>query len=443
MKFPNSCFSFLAVFLLMTFSLQGQPFHSPIVCGNQVFEDILDRNYPDLKQAIRSTFENAKYASRGNTGPYTINVIVHVVWNGEDENLHDSIILDQFRVLNEDFNQLNEDLSQVRDPFIPYIGNAQINFELAGIERVQTNSLFAIDLLGTNLLAEVKSSEMGGSDAYDPEKYLNIWICKIQPIEIFGVVVGQILGFAFPPNGLEHWPDGSSAPNPSEDGVVIDYRVFGSNNPNTIMVPGASSNLVVKGRTPVHEIGHYLGLRHIWGDGSTFGPNDCNQSDGIDDTPYANTQSNFDCDHSRNSCTQIEPAHNGDPLDMIENYMDYSSEDCLVMFTHGQVALMQSVLDGPRKGLVEDVSALNTIATQHNLHIYPNPSSSESIVSLPANSGSRGRITVYDMMGNIVYSSKNINEHQFVIEHSGWVNGQYIVVVSTEKEVHTGWIMKQ
>ena len=118
-------------------------------------------------------------------------------------------------------------------------------------------------------LEKVKSTADGGIDPWDQSRYLNIWVCDMS---IFGVTA--LLGYATPPAGLPNWPPGSSGT--LGDGVVIQYQAFGSNNPNQI-----GQGIVVKGRTPSHEVGHYLGLRHIWGDG------DCTAEDGIVITSYS------------------------------------------------------------------------------------------------------------------------------------------------------------
>jgi hypothetical protein len=346
----------------------------PIICGNSVFSDIVKKNYPDLAEAFQTTFDEALNRSSRGQDPLTVNVVVHIVWKEEAENLADEIILDQMRILNEDFNKMNPDGANLRSIFQPVAGDAGIRFELADIVRVQTDVEFEIDLQGSNLLPEVKHTELGGSDAWNNDLFLNIWVCKIQPLTIFGLEIGQILGFAFPPNNLPNWPADSGAPNLSEDGVVIDYRVFGSNNPNGIDIPGGGGALVVNGRTPVHEVGHYFGLRHIWGDGGILGPNDCAQSDGIDDTPYANAQSAFDCDTNKNTCFVVEPHYNDDVPDLVENFMDYASEDCMNMFTQGQADLMRSVLQGPRSGLLQPFSALPPSGfSAGSFQIIPNP----------------------------------------------------------------------
>lgn len=397
----------LAGFVLFIISRTGiQAQQMPIRCGNDLFMEMVRTNYPEFHRAIGDTFDSAKNAvSVRSDDTLSVRVVVHVIWKEEEENLHDSIILDQIRVLNEDFNRRNADTSDLRAQFSPVAGSPKIRFELDQIIRVQTNQLFNIDILGSNLLAEVKHSADGGSDAIDPDHYLNIWICKIQPLTIFGIEIGQILGFAFPPMGLPHWPEDSNAPTPGEDGVVIDYRVFGSNNPNEVSTPGAGI-IQVRGRTPVHEIGHYLGLRHIWGDGGLLGANDCNQSDGIDDTPFASAQSNFDCDKTKNSCTQIEAYYGEDVPDLIENFMDYASEDCMNMFTRGQVEVMRNVLLGPRSGLIEPVASTanpNTLIP-FTVSLFPNPAKGPVSLEITSGEATTYTVRIYSSTGVMLWS---------------------------------------
>jgi hypothetical protein len=405
----------------------------PIICGNEVFSHIVKEKYPELDAAFRNTFEEAQrnsHTAATQRSALNVRVVVHVVWNGAEENLADSIILNQIQVLNEDYNRMNADTGNLRPEFQFVAGSADIHFELAEIVRVQTDALFEIDVLGGDLLSALKSNATGGSDAWDTEHYLNIWVCKIQPTTIFGIPVGQILGFAFPPNGLANWPDGSSAPTAAEDGVVIDFRAFGSNNPNVVENPDGSGNLIMKGRTPVHEVGHYLGLRHIWGDGGLFGPNDCAQSDGIEDTPFASAQSAFDCDLSKNSCEQVELFYNEDPLDLVENYMDYSSESCMNMFTKGQVDQMRSVLMGPRAGLLDPVGTSQPVAVL-DCKLFPNPAQDRAVldVQLPGQAEVNIRITgadgrsVLEIPGQVYFSG----QQQIALDTRRLPAGMYFV----------------
>ncbi len=412
---------------------------SPILCGNDLFSDMVRQHYPALQSDFHHTFESAlKSRPYRQAEPLTIQVVVNVVWRDAQENLHDSIILDQLRVLNEDFNRLNADTNQLREIFKSEAGSPGIRFELASIQRVQTDRLFQISLLGTNLLSEVKHSDQGGSDAWDPEQYLNLWICKIQPITIFGIELGQVLGFAFPPTNLPHWPADVGAPSPEEDGVVVDFRVVGSNNPNSIQTPGGGGPLQIKGRTPVHEVGHYLGLRHIWGDGGLLGPNDCNQSDGIYDTPYANAQSSFDCNTSRNSCTRVEEHYNEDMPDLVENFMDYSSEDCMNMFTRGQSDLMRNILQGPRSGLLMPFSGMGAGGAVSSFLVWPNPTNGLVVIGFEAEHRVRASVRILSMSGHVVLarpvSIYHPGKHVITLESAFQTPGIYMVEISTETD---------
>lgn len=430
----------IALFSLLIACPEGRSQTQPIRCGNELFSAIVRKNYPELQASIDHTFITALAATpqRGQD-PLTVNVVVHIVWKEEAENLDESIILDQLRILNEDFNQLNADQANLRSQFQQEAGSAGINFELAQIIRVQTEAEFAVDLLGTNLLPEVKSDFLGGSTAWNPEQFINIWVCKIQPIVIFGFEVGQILGFAFPPNNLANWPPNSGAPDPFEDGVVIDYRVFGSNNPNTIDIPGGGGQLPVKGRTPVHEVGHYFGLRHIWGDGGTFGPNDCAQSDGINDTPHANAQSAFDCDTIKNTCPQVELHYSEDVPDLVENYMDYASEECMNMFTNGQVALMRNVLEGPRSGLLMPFSAVTEPDHPFDFALVPNPSDDYFAIELEIKEKFTGTIQILDANGRRMRTKAPHlffpGRHTITFDDLNLVPGMYFVVIQNDKSV--------
>ncbi|HEX5112002.1 MAG TPA: zinc-dependent metalloprotease [Saprospiraceae bacterium] len=437
----------LARLSLVLFSLlipalhQAQTISKPVICGNEIFHDILEKHHPALLENFNSTFDAALQSSRDHrSDPMEVNVVVHIIWRADDENLHDSIIQNQIEILNNDFNKLNADTSNLRLLFQPVAGNANIHFNLASVIRVQTDQLFSVDILGENLLSEVKHDADGGSDAVDPEHYINIWVCKIQPIIIFGLEVGQVFGFSFPPNNLPNWPAGNGAPSPDEDGLVIDYRVFGGNNPSTIVIPGTSDLLTVKGRTPVHEMGHYLGLRHIWGDGGLLGPNDCAQSDGIDDTPYADAQSNFDCDKTKNSCLQLEDYYAADVPDLVENFMDYAAEDCMNMFTVGQADLMRNVLLESRNGLLALVGGTHSVANQSTLSVNPNPAHDMLNVQLMDKDDEIRQIRLIDFNGKImdVVTASNNN-----IPVSHLPAGMYVVDVISGKERFIGKLVIQ
>lgn len=238
------------------------------------------------------------------TAVIVIPVVVHVVYNNEKQNISDKQILSQIEALNADFNGLNADLSRVPAYFKPLAASVGIRFELArvtpqgaptnGINRVKTSTKYFKDNDG------VKFTRSGGVDAWDPSRYMNIWVCDLDL---------SLLGYASFPGGPK-----------DRDGVVIDYKVFG-----TIGDLQAPYN---KGRTATHEVGHWLGLKHLWGDGY------CGD-DGIDDTPQQQQMSRGCPTGQVHSCGSTPYG------DMYMNFMDFTNDGCMYMFTLGQRKAMR------------------------------------------------------------------------------------------------------
>lgn len=394
--------------------IQGQESH--FKCGHDIMMEYMEANYPGYRQRVNESFEYALKHQEEDAGSRVellkIPVVVHIVWKENAENLHDSVITNQIEILNKAFRLKNENRHELRDIFKHLQADANIEFELVSIKRVKTNRNFSVTL--TKLPDEVKRSESGGSSAIDPIRHLNLWVCKIQPIAILG---GQILGFAYPPAGLSNWPDGSNAPSTNLEGVVIDYRVFGSNNSNVLTLDGIKYQSI--GNTTVHEVGHYLGLRHIWGDASIFSINSCNVDDGITDTPNQGSQSASKCNKTQNTC--IDGLN--DLPDLIENYMDYSSEYCQNTFTIGQVGLMRSVLKLQRKLL--PISAQEDESQASSFSIFPNPAT--DYFNVRWNSKGQGRITVRNMFGNMMFDAE-IDTDATIDSHT-WMPGVYSIEV--------------
>lgn len=280
-------------------------------CASMEVLDRLKAEDPQLEsrmQAIeRQTTEYLLSDPVQNRATITIPVVVHIIYRTSSENVSDAQVQSQIDVINADFRNLNSDKSQIPSEFASVVGNVNIEFCLAktnpqgaattGINRKSTTTTS----WGTS--DKVKKSAQGGMDPWNASKYLNLWICNIG---------GGILGYA-------QFPGGSAA----TDGVVIDYRYFG-----TI---GTATSPFNKGRTATHEIGHWLNLRHIWGD-TTCG------NDQVSDTPV-HDGANYGCPvYPHNStCTDT-------PLEMTMNYMDYSDDVCMYMFSAGQAARMNAVL---------------------------------------------------------------------------------------------------
>jgi hypothetical protein len=243
------------------------------------------------------------------TGVTVIPTVVHVVWHLESENLSDEQVQSQLAVLNADFRKANGDVSNTPEVFAGLCDDARVEFRLAEIVRVQTESTAFSDDDG------VKHTSSGGSNAWPSADYLNMWVCTLG---------GGLLGYAQFPGG------------PAEtDGVVVLNTAVGTT--------GTAAAPFDRGRTATHEIGHWLNLNHIWGDDGTG----CNGTDFVDDTPNQAGPNVGTPDFPHVSCNN---APNGD---LFMNYMDYVDDAAMVMFTAGQVVRMQATLDGDRSALGE------------------------------------------------------------------------------------------
>ena len=246
-----------------------------------------------------------------------IPVVVHVVYKTSTENISTAQVQSQINILNQDFRKLNPDVSGVPTAFQSSVADCEINFCLAardpngasttGITRTQTTK----KSFSTNDF--VKYSSRGGKDAWDRNSYLNIWVCNL----------ALYLGYA-------QFPGGPAA----TDGVVIGHKYFG--NTGTAVYP------FNKGRTATHEVGHWINLRHIWGDDGTG----CTGSDLVTDTPNQ-ADENYGCPGFPTiSCSN---APNGE---MYMNYMDYTDDRCMFMFTNGQSSRMGASMNSTRSSIL-------------------------------------------------------------------------------------------
>lgn len=416
--------------LLLSSTLFGQDINQIERCLSHKAIEYQEGLTPGYANHVEEQFQTAKAHQQAKTNKsqlYTIPVVVHIVYNTANQNLADSVINRQIETLNQDYQRLNADTVNMRGDFNIVKGSPNIEFKLAqfdpdgnptsGITRTETAQTSFGDIgLATgdfSTLEKVKQTAEGGIDPWDQDHYLNIWVCNM---EIFNTPA--LLGFATPPSGLPNWPAGS-VPNLS-DGVVIQYQAFGDNNPNALdMGQGA---IDVRGRTTTHEVGHYLGLRHIWGDGG------CTEQDGIDDTPNASDQSQFDCDDTKNTCT--DNIQSIDLPDMIENYMDYSAETCQNSFTQGQVDLMRGVLDNQRYDLVHDNTALSVDSEDLiSASLYPNPA--ENKITIQLSTGSADEVVIYNLNGAKLTSVNHQNE-AYIIDVSQFEKGIYFVKILKE-----------
>ena len=310
----------------------------------------------------------------------TIPVVIHLLFNTAAQNISDAHILSQLKVLNDDYRRLNADATNTPAAFLPIAADTRIMFCLAqvgpdgratrGIIRKHTDVEYFLGDDG------MKFSGAGGDDAWDNNKYLNIWVCSM---------FGRSLGYATAPGGPA-----------DKDGVVINFDVFG-----TI---GSLRPDFNKGRTATHEVGHWLGLKHIWGDES------CG-SDDVEDTPRQLSY-NFNCP-SFPHVTSCSPNANGD---MFMNYMDLSNDACMNSFTTGQKIKMRSLfaLNGTKNSFLNSFACDSSLASGApvaddtlpvvrpvgNIKVFPNPTQHGlNLVSMDEYTLQGKNCTLFNMSG--------------------------------------------
>jgi len=342
-----------------------------------------------------------------------IPVVVHVIYKNEAQNISDAQIKSQIDALNRDFRRTNADTVNTPARFKSRAADVQIEFALAtadplgrpttGIVRKKTN------VNNWMLDDKIKSSAQGGDDGWDSRYYLNIWTGNLF----------SLLGFSSLPAG-----------QPDKDGVVIHYNAFG-----TLNTPAPYE----MGRTTVHEIGHWLGLKHIWGD--TYCGDDL-----VDDTPK---QGNFTsgCPNSfRSSCS------NGTLGDMYMNYMDYTSDACMNLFTEGQKERMLRLFDsgGPKasflssKGLMAPWAEAPPVTGQDSsvkINFYPNPVKNKLTFHFENTSWVGQKIYIYGVNGSL-QNTFTINSTTQTLNVASWASGMYFIQVSNGKTRIREKIMK-
>lgn len=333
----SNYFLFLLIILIfLIISCDKKEHESEFVCGTmdgyeeRLKSDVLfAQNEANLEKTITEYIKNMQVGEQieFRSGKVVIPVVVHVVYHNSTENISDAQIQSQIDVLNEDFRKLNSDISSVPSEFQSVVADARIEFKLAerdpgcnptnGITRTSTTVAgFTKDLSAATETDRnpVKFTSSGGVDGWPSDEYLNVWVCNLS---------GTLKGYGSFPSDF--------ASRPNEDGVVMDFEAFG-----TMGTATAPLNL---GRVMVHELGHWLNLRHIWGDDGSA----CTGSDYVDDTPNQG---------GLNSGCPTHPSISCGSNDMFMNYMDYTNNDCMYMFTDGQSDRMDAVLYTTRADLV-------------------------------------------------------------------------------------------
>ncbi|HEV8284912.1 MAG TPA: M43 family zinc metalloprotease [Chitinophagaceae bacterium] len=302
----------------------------------------------------RESSRSSSLARTEETKTIIIPVIVHVLYHYPGENISDDLVKSQINALNRDFRKLNPDTIKIPEVFKSLAADCGIEFKLATVDatgRATTGIIHKYTpITKWKDDDKIKFSYEMGDDAWDANSYLNIWVGTLDRLVGYSSVPGD------PTN---------------KDGVVISNGAFGINN----------STPYNQGRTAVHEIGHWLGLKHLWGDAN------CGD-DGVSDTPKQQTFTTGCPSTTRVSCG------NGPNGDMYMDYMDFTNDDCLLMFTQGQKQKMRALFEpgGPRYSIfssnglgvptIDQIPLPDTPPQWLNVQLFPNPASSELTINL-------------------------------------------------------------
>jgi hypothetical protein len=388
-------FSFLIFVLLLPLSslAQGR-------CGTVEYEKKLERQNPKrtvdaferwMTQRANQQSNDSQRAERTQT-TLTIPVVVHIIHNGEPIgtglNISDAQVASQMTVLNNDFNRLNADQINTPSLFQPVAGSFDVQFVLAKQDPngIATNGIVRVKGSKTSWTSTSDDFLLKSQSYWPAEQYLNIWVTSLT----------DYLGYAqFPVTSL---PPFDFFDERLTDGIVVNYRHFGSIDGGTFDL----SSRYNKGRTLTHEMGHFFGLRHIWGDVSSCST----ATDYVDDTPVQNSSTNSCPSHPQTSCSNTK---------MFQNYLDYTDDACMNIFTQGQVVRMNFVAaNSPRrKELPNSIGSLPPTAVANDLGIKN--------VSSPTSTACSGSvvpsITIRNFGTNLISSAQlQLKRNNSVIE---------------------------
>jgi PKD repeat protein len=284
--------------------------HDHFKCGTPQKEAVLRALHPEIIQAYEE-MRNLMPLKNDDTTIFTIPIVFHVLHLYGTENISDQQIYRQVQILNEDFKALNLDLSSVVPYFVNRIGNARIQFELARFDPFGncSNGINRYHSFETN-----QGDDFSKLNPWPRTRYLNVWVVRS--------MADGVAGYAYYPSSVEgvgFW----------RDGIIIRHNYIGD--------IGTGSPALSRALT--HEIGHWLGLAHPWGDSNSPGLiTNCVTDDGIEDTP--NTVGWTTCNLNGTTCDN--------ELDNVQNFMEYSY--CSNMFTKGQVQFMRTILQSTISG---------------------------------------------------------------------------------------------
>ncbi|AUD02829.1 M43 family zinc metalloprotease [Spirosoma pollinicola] len=410
-------------------------------CGVVDHERILQQRNPnrlrqlnELNRLVQQAETNQKSLRLAvDSTVYRIPVVVHVVHSNASNtiggtnnvNISDEQIISQIQVLNEDYRRKAGTNGFNTSP----IGtDARIEFYLATADpdgKVTTG-------ITRNYYAQKTSFNVFNDDvllsqiAYWPSnRYLNIWVTRID----------TYIGYTQFPTMADTLKGLPVSSNEFTDGTIIDYRYFGR-QVGTVN----KSSLYALGRTATHEIGHWLGLLHTWGDG-----NGCND-DYVADTPPTADRSDVSqlltCKQTYSTCV------NGvQTRDLIEDYMNYWPDACMNLFTAGQVSRMRLVMTlSPRRAqLLKSVASPLAETEALTVNVYPNPASTDPSVDVQLKGFQSFSIDLFDAAGRQLrtYSYTDAPSTHVNLSVTGLASGVYIVRVKTGSEVASKRLLVQ
>jgi len=368
-----------------------------------------------------------KLQKSGNT-IVTIPVVVHVIHYGSGaigsgQNLSLAQIQSQIDVLNEDYRKAADTNG---DDLTGFGVDTMIQFCLASVDpdNNTTNGVtrYQSDVQSYTSMDEIEVLKF--STIWDPEKYLNLWTVAMSGD------IEDLLGYAqFPDYNIPGLQEPEQNSDPDTDGVVINYKNFGSKEkvPNANL--GTNYNL---GRTATHEIGHFLGLRHIWGDETN-----CQGTDYCADTPKQGNQS-FACPEGADTCPDDSP-------DLYQDYMDYSYDSCMSVFTQDQSNRMRVILENaPRRAsLIANAATAcsGLVGTQdmqllQGMKVYPNPT--QNVLNITVDNGDLpDDYVIYNSIGQLIANAKVSTEANLTIDTSTYSNGMYFIKINKGNESKT------
>ena len=394
-------------------------------CGTTEYQEALDLVYPELKtQRMAFNNQSDQLTSENSLNRtsliVTIPVVFHILYTSAAQNISDARLFEQLDVMNKDFSRSNLDASNTRSMFQGVAANTQIQFCLA---QQTPTGIATTGIVRVSYTGNFPSNPHSISPEWNHNNYLNIYIGAL----------GGLLGYS-------NLPPGSAG----NDHVVAEYTAVGGPN-----VPGTFVPYHL-GRTITHEVGHWLNLQHTFNGGCAgTTANNCSMAgDFVCDTPPT-ANAAFGCPtNSPNSCTETPPyppPYTSNMVDMFENYMDYTDDGCMNMFSMGQSTRMNAAITNLRSQLLTSLGCvpvgIHELLDENFVSVAPNPSAGEFLINYRLPSKTDVTLTVCDVMGKIILTEKLSYpiKSQSTLDLSEKSNGVYQLRVETAN----GYLVKR